>query len=112
MDLDIDVGPCDLTMDHLIPLALIMNEMISNSLKYAFEEVDSGKITIRLRQKESDLIHLSFSDNGKGLDDMNEWENPSGLGFELIQILTEQLSGEIDLDIENGVNFELKFKKA
>jgi len=104
--------PLELDVDWAIPIGLIVNELISNSLKYAFPENCSGEIEVRLLQKDSHL-HLIVSDNGIGMI-----ENPpilgSGFGSELIRLLTRQLDGKMTQMTQPGtaIIFEFQTSKA
>lgn len=111
-------------MDIAVPLGLIVNELVSNSLKHAFPNGKSGEIRIRLsRNDESEHLieeidpkgkstefNLTVSDNGKGIPETVDFENPETLGLQLVSILVNQLEGEIELKRENGTEFSMRFK--
>lgn len=107
-----NMEPLELDVDWAIPIGLIVNELISNSLKYAFPENCFGEIEVRLLEKDNNL-HLIVSDNGIGMA-----ENPpilgSGFGSELIRLLTRQLDGKMTLTTETGtaIIFEFQTNKA
>jgi len=83
------------------PIGLIVNELITNSLKYAFSNNEDGEIKINL-QKVEDQIELEYSDNGIGIPDGFDWKNASTLGLKLVRTLVEnQLDGSIDLGFGN-----------
>jgi len=84
-----DVGALYLHIDSVVPLALILNELITNSLKYAFPENETGEIFIRIEQEGSVLL-LDYADSGKGFD----IENGNGFGSRLIKSLSRQLKAE------------------
>ncbi len=99
-----------LSGETIIPLSLILNELVINSLKYAFDgyDITNKKISISIDRIE-DKIVLHYSDNGKGLpDDFNHREN-TGLGWIVIQSLTNQLDGEYDVFNDEGMHFKLTF---
>lgn len=105
-----DIEDCNISLDELTPLALIINEIITNSLKYGLKEVEYPRIDITLTQNEIEFTHLIISDNGPGFDP-EIWDNHQSMGVELIKTLTEQLDGEIKLSFETGhPKYELKFK--
>jgi two-component sensor histidine kinase len=105
-----DIQNCNITLDELTPLALIINEIITNSLKYGLKEVAVPTIDIKLRQNEVGFTHLVIADNGPGFD-QDIWDNHQSMGVELIKTLTEQLDGEINLSFNEGHPiYELKFK--
>ncbi|AKB47199.1 sensory transduction histidine kinase [Methanosarcina sp. Kolksee] len=111
-------------MDITVPLGLIVNELVSNSLKHAFPYGKNGEIRIRLsRNNESGCLkeekgpegkstefNLTVSDNGKGIPETINFENPETLGLQLVSILVNQLEGEIELKKENGTEFSMRFK--
>jgi len=88
----------------LVPLALIFNELISNSLKYAFEKDQLGKLSIFIT-KENNSIVIVYKDNGKWI----EPENPESFGLELIDSLTDQLSGSFVRNVTNGTVYTFNF---
>ncbi|AKB51429.1 sensory transduction histidine kinase [Methanosarcina barkeri str. Wiesmoor] len=111
-------------MDIAVPLGLIVNELVSNSLKHAFSNGKNGEIRIRLsrndklrhlregigQEGESTEFNLTVSDNGKGIPETVDFENPETLGLQLVSILVNQLEGEIKLKRENGTEFSMRFK--
>lgn len=91
------------------PLGLIITELISNSLKYAFPGDRNGEITISLKKYET-KFELIVKDNGVGLPDYLDWGKINSLGLNLIHSLVkEQLGGSIDFDNNNGTTFVIKF---
>ena len=104
-----------MTMDTAIPLGIIVNELVSNSLKYAFTEEEEGEIRIRLcRDEKGNEIHkslfsLTISDNGKGIPENIELENIESLGLQLVGTLADQMDGEIELKRDYGTEFVIRF---
>lgn len=96
-------------IDTLIPLGLIFNEVISNSLQHAFDGRDDGEISILLEQIENDQIRLRLADNGKGMQDESKWENPATLGLDLIKTLVDQIDGTIEKLNDNGTTYVIEF---
>jgi two-component sensor histidine kinase len=94
-------------IDKMIPLGLILNEAISNSLKHAFPK-KTGKVTISLQHKE-DKYELMVCDNGTGFKNDFDPEKDSHLGIQLIYMLTEQLGGKLQVKNGNGVNYHISF---
>ncbi len=86
-------------------LGLILTELVSNSMKYAFKDGRDGKIRIALTLKEG-RIHLDVSDNGIGFDAS---QASKGIGIRLVKSLTRQLGGELSLSGEGGLAFALDF---
>ncbi len=98
----------NLDVDTAVPIGLIVNELLTNSLKYAFPDGVKGQINISLTQRDNDLL-LKVSDNGIG---KTEGSKPKGTGFgtQLIQLLTQQLNGTISEDHKNGTAVVFNFK--
>ncbi|MDX2174057.1 MAG: sensor histidine kinase [Bacteroidota bacterium] len=94
-------------VDKMVPLGLIFNEIISNSLKYAFPE-KKGSINISLKADNEKYV-LIVSDNGKGLKKDFDFEKDSQLGMKLIQMLAEQLAGKMQLEKKEGVSYKIIF---
>ena len=97
------------TMDTIIPLGLILNELITNSFKYAFTNLDSGTILIEIAHIQGNRYKLTFSDSGKGFDETIDIIKPKSLGLELIIMLSEQLKGSIMID-KKTATFEIEFQ--
>jgi PAS domain S-box-containing protein len=108
MDLDHNIF---FDMEIAIPLGIIINEFISNSLKHAFSGRDKGEIRIKLHREEckSSNFTLSVSDNGIGIPEDLDIENLESLGLQLVTTLVEQLDGELELKRENGTEFVIRF---
>jgi PAS domain S-box-containing protein len=97
-----------LSLNNAIPCGLILNELISNSLKYAFEGMKYGRIDINLSSK-SGKISLSLEDNGVGISEEITAENTDTLGLQLVSTLVEQMEGELRLERNNGTKFTISF---
>jgi two-component sensor histidine kinase len=92
-------------------LGLIINEIVSNSIKYAFPHDKTGKISINLKYYD-DKYKLTISDNGIGFPENLDFRNiESTLGLKLVNSLVKQLDGSIDLDTSQGTKFTIKFKE-
>jgi len=119
-------------MDTAVPLGIIINELVSNSLKHAFPGGKKGNIQIKLRKEEkgkcknsngeskkeskrkSKIIGftLTVSDNGVGIPENIDIGNPDTLGLQLITTLVDQLDGELELKRNNGTEFTIRFRVA
>jgi PAS domain S-box-containing protein len=101
-------------MDVAVPLGIIVNELVSNSLKHAFAK-KNGEVRIQLcREEQNDEIHkslfsLTISDNGKGISKSIELGNVKSLGLQLVNILVDQVDGEIELMRSGGAKFRITF---
>lgn len=115
-----------LDMDTAVPLGTIINELVSNSLKYAFSGKDNGEIRIKLCREESGKsvngikesksegcestkFILSVSDNGVGIPESLDIEDLDSLGLQLVTTLVDQLDGELELKRNNGTEFIIRF---
>ncbi|MBC7473612.1 MAG: PAS domain S-box protein [Candidatus Sericytochromatia bacterium] len=99
-----------LDIETAIPLGLIINELVSNSLKYAFKNEQNGQVNICLN-KSDDIFELIVKDNGIGLAKDFNFRQTQSLGLQLIMSLTEQLEGTIELDDSIGTKFIIKFEE-
>lgn len=111
IDLKLEIDEVFLNLDESIPCGLIINELVSNALKYAFVNKNKGEIEIKVKNK-GDKIYLSVSDNGVGLPKDFNIENTQTLGLQLVSSLTEQLEAELKWSSkkDKGTKFELEFK--
>lgn len=100
-----------LSIDIALPLGLIINELTSNSLKYAFPSGQQGEISIILRYNDAKLL-LIFSDNGVGLSKDFDILNTETLGFQLVITLVEQLEATIKLDRARGTEFRIELNNV
>ena len=99
--LKVDMGDISLGMDEAVPCGLIVNELISNSLKHAFPDSRGGEIMIRSRVEDGWIV-LTISDNGVGLPPGLDFRNTETLGLQLVTTLVKQLRGRIDINNELG----------
>ncbi len=95
-------------IDISIPCGLIINELISNSLKYAFPDGRKGEIKIDL-YTEGEKSILKISDNGIGLPEGVNFKNTETLGLRLVNILVNQIDGKMELNNTNGTSFKIEF---
>ncbi|WP_439483820.1 tetratricopeptide repeat-containing sensor histidine kinase [Cyclobacterium plantarum] len=110
VNLTCDMKPMELDIVKAIPIGLIVNELITNSLKYAFPKTGSGQITIQL-EKINHSLKLHYRDDGVGFREKNP-DSPAGFGAQLIQLLSSQLNGEIEKINHKGTYFLLTFHTA
>ncbi|MFL5753536.1 MAG: PAS domain S-box protein, partial [Bacteroidia bacterium] len=97
-----------LNLDTSIPCGLIVNELVSNALKYAFPDNKEGYIFVQLKREKNKIV-LSISDNGIGLPKDLDYRNTESLGLQLVVTLVEQIGGEIAINTEKGTNFTITF---
>lgn len=99
-----------LSLDQAIPCGLIANELISNSLKYAFDKGQHGELFISAKHKDS-KVTLIISDNGKGLPEGFDYENSDSLGLQLVYTLKDQLDASIQVFTKKGTKYLITFDK-
>jgi two-component sensor histidine kinase len=107
LQLDIRIEVPTLSVDTLIPLGLVINEIISNSLKYAFKGRKKGTILVHLSGNQEHGLHLRIGDDGVGLPDRTKWDRPETLGMDLIHTLAGQLDTRVELVAGPGTVYEL-----
>ncbi|PKL67448.1 MAG: hypothetical protein CVV28_06210 [Methanobacteriales archaeon HGW-Methanobacteriales-1] len=105
----LDIEDINLNIETAIPLGLIVNEMVTNIVKYAFPK-DKGTITINLKSL-PDRMQLTIRDDGIGLPEYLDIENTETLGFQLVNSLVSQIDGKIELYRVNGTEFKITFKE-
>jgi PAS domain S-box-containing protein len=110
IELKINVEDILLDINTAIPLGLIVNELITNSLKHAFPNGMKGKINIDFYLK-NDHYKFAVKDDGIGFPDDIDFQNTNSLGLQIVNSLTEQIDGEIKLNKYNGTEFKITFKE-
>lgn len=104
----VDVEEISLDVDKSISCGLIINELISNSLKYAFPQSE-GKINLILRRFDEINLEMIVTDNGVGFPENLNFKKTESLGLQLVNTLVNQLEGDITLEKINGTKFTIKF---
>ena len=105
----IQIGDLELDLETAILCGLIINELVSNSLKYAFPNTEIGEIHVSLNLVDN-RYELIISDNGIGIPDDIDFKNTDSLGFQLVNNITSQLEGQIKLDKNVGTKFIINFE--
>ena len=107
------VTVCDVLLDvsQAVPIGLILNEAITNAIKYAFTNGQDGTIAITLQEKEPNYFEMLITDNGKGIDSDFDAENSNSLGMSLMQGLTGDLNGTFSITNNNGTVIKINFKR-
>ncbi len=101
---EVDAKKLKLDVDTLVPLGLIMNELITNSLKYAFQKSSKGLLSIYMKE-ENDKLKVTISDNGVGMDTTNS--NSTSFGWKMIKSLCRQLKADMDIVTSAGTKVTL-----
>ena len=106
----LEIEDINVDINTAIPLGLIINELVTNSVKYAFPQ---SKGTIKIKLKSSpDQLELTIADNGVGLPDDLDYKNTDSLGLQLVYDLVRQIDGENELDRSHGTQFKITFNST
>lgn len=97
-----------LDVDLALPLGLLLNELLTNAIKYAFPGEAKGKIEVKLKQQPPYIL-VEVADDGVGISKDLDWKNTETLGLKLVNSLTTQLEGTLKLDNSQGTRFKLSF---
>lgn len=97
-------------VDTAIPLALILNEIITNSFKYAFKNQQKNKLFISLKKASKENYELIIKDNGLGLEENFNIKEAKSSGLKLVERLVKQLQGNLTITNESGAKFRILFK--
>jgi two-component sensor histidine kinase len=106
-----DMEAVELDVDTAIPIGLIVNELLTNALKYAFPGDQKGEIELSLKETEQNKLHLLVADNGIGQSDPTTVKG-TGFGSQLVKLLTMQLQGKMKASYENGTRLSFWLEKA
>ena len=106
----LEIEKITLNMETAVPCGLIISEIVSNSLKYAFPNERKGEIYVSLKTVD-DKYELIIRDNGIGLPEELDFNNLETLGLLLVNNLTEQIDGELTINRSPGTEFKIKFKE-
>jgi two-component sensor histidine kinase/sensor domain CHASE-containing protein len=109
ISVEIDVEEMSLDMDVSVPCGLIITELLSNSLKYAFPDDRSGTVTVRMRRAAESMLVLSVSDNGVGFPAGMDIHAPATLGLRIVNSLVTQLQGSLKLEEGGGATVVVTF---
>lgn len=108
----LDVDKVPLSLDIAIPCGLIITELVSNALKYAYPGERTGSILVKFRVLPNHKgYELTVADEGVGLTHPIDFESTSSLGLRLVHMLTEQLRGQIGVESPPGTRFSIAFKE-
>lgn len=107
----VNIQNISFNLDTAIPLGLIINELATNAMKYAFNKKEKGKVGVKIIQKEDNRYTLFFNDNGIGIPTPINFSDTSTLGLLLVKKLTKQLKGSMEVSVENGTHFKIDFQE-
>ena len=108
----LDVSPVLLKIDQAIPCGLILNEVVTNALKYAYPKGVAGEVTVELAETPAGEVQLRISDHGVGLPKGLNWTDAKSLGLRIVNVLTEQMGATSSLESAAGVTFRLNIPKS
>lgn len=110
--LRLEMDRVHLDINHAIPCALILNELVTNALKYAFPAGGRGEIWIRLHRDPDGTTHMGVGDNGIGLPARVDPDQTESLGLQLVSTLVRQLRGRLETHRTNGIEYAITFMAA
>jgi PAS domain S-box-containing protein len=106
-----DIENIEVLLDTAAPIGMVINEIVTNSLKYAFDD-KTGRIDLSLKMEKENIIEIKISDNGKGLPENFDIDKSHTLGMLTIRSLVEnQLGGHLEIYGKNGVSYDIKIRK-
>jgi PAS domain S-box-containing protein len=104
--IDLSIPSIQMHIDKVLAIGLIVNEALSNTIKYAYKDAKDGHVEIKMSEKK-DRFHLLIGDSGVGMKDKQG--NKDSLGIQLIFALVKQLDGRCELNTDNGVSYQIEF---
>jgi two-component sensor histidine kinase len=107
---NINIDDLNLDVDTMIPLGLVLNELVSNSFKYAFKETTGGILNIMLEEK-NEKLHLKVSDNGAGFPADMDVKSAKSFGLKMIKAFAQKLKASLDIYNNNGAVVEMQISK-
>jgi PAS domain S-box-containing protein len=110
IQLVLNIEDTPLGISEAIPCGLILNELVSNALKYAFPENRGGRIHVIFRRGKHHVYELIVKDNGVGIPDTIDFNKTKSLGLLLVRILANQINGRVQLLRKNGTVFKIRFQ--
>ncbi|MDC7226273.1 MAG: cache domain-containing protein [Spirochaetales bacterium] len=108
IDIMYSIDSMEFSIDQAVTIGMITNETLTNSVKYAFKENESGIVSIGLHNKAGSLI-FTITDNGSGLPDEYIQGKQGSLGINLIRNLSRQLDGTMTIDNSDGTRYRIEF---
>ncbi len=109
ISLKTDIDQIDLDIDTIIPLGLVINELLTNALKYAFPDKREGEINLTIKEEENQLL-VEVKDDGVGMENPEEMSSSQSFGFELIEAFQQKLNADLEIESSNGTRVSLKIK--
>ncbi len=110
IDINIDIDDIDMNINEIIPLGMLLNELLTNSLKYAFDDKKEGFINLTITESDNNTYNVYYSDNGRGFD-QSSFDNSETLGLTIVNMLLKQLQAEYEAHTEDGFEISFTFNK-
>lgn len=107
-----DVEDVNLPLEAATSCGMILMELITNSVKYAFKNIQNPEINISFKELKTDSYSLEISDNGCGIPEEVDYKNTSSLGLQIVLSLTDQINGVIEQKADGGTKYQIKFPIA
>ena len=111
LEVDINTDGAVMDIEKAVPVGLIINELLTNALKYAFPGGRAGNLTVRIEPTPGDMLKLTVADDGVGLPAGIDVNDPVTLGLQLVSTLAEQLRGGLEARPQPGAAFTVTFPK-
>jgi len=111
LNIDYDVDDFILDSKVLFPLGIIINELLTNSMKHAFPGGREGKINVSVKIDGDGIIEASVADDGVGIPESIDWNRTQSFGLNLIDLLADQIGGSVSVNRHSGTEFIIKFRK-
>jgi len=112
VEIQVTIQDIELDIDTAVPLGLIVNEIITNAYKYAFEGVAAPLLSVSIEETTQNNYVLEIKDNGIGFDKNVDVEKANSIGLRLIKGLVKQLNGAMEVFTHNGTTFRINFKNT
>jgi PAS domain S-box-containing protein len=109
--ISLDLDEAFLDVNTAVPCGLILNELVSNSVKHGFPKGRKGELAVEFRDLKEGRYRLTVRDDGVGLPDGLDIKSTESLGMQIIQLLVEQLGGTIELRRKGGTEFRITFQE-
>lgn len=109
IDLDLNIDPIEFGTKMMVPIGLLVNEIVLNSIKHAFHSVDKGEIIFQFHKTQNDICKITIGDNGCGINKEEPFRSGS-LGMDIIEAFVSQLDGTLKISEGPGTVYEIEFK--
>jgi PAS domain S-box-containing protein len=109
IDIQLEIDEVMMNINEIIPLGMLLNELLTNSYKYAFQDQQGGSIALNISQR-GKLFYVRYQDNGRGFD-QSMFDNSETLGFTIIKTLLQQLEADYEVDTDDGFKIDFTFEK-